>query len=71
MSEWISHAQWPSPAVQLGNIDNVSTDSHGSQEEAQAICHALEKRGFGGDGKIFPIRTWWSKAPEKENDGQV
>lgn len=56
---YISHAIWPKDAgIHLGNEDNESTDTHGSREAAEAVCQMLEDRGFGGDGNVFPVKTW-------------
>jgi len=54
-----SNAQWPD-CVALGTSDNSSTDSHYTKKEAESICKMLERDGFGGDGLIFPIKTWVS-----------
>lgn len=45
--------------VRVGNIvgQNESDDTHGSYEQAQAVCDLLRKRGFGGEGEIFPVST--------------
>lgn len=51
-----SNAQWPKGTCDSRN--NVSTDTHESREHAQAVCDRLEEKGFGGDGLIFPIKTW-------------
>lgn len=58
MSEpFTSNAEWPD-SVSTGRKPNVSTDTHEDRQFAQSICDRLESHGFGGDGKIFPIRTW-------------
>lgn len=59
MSKYTSNAEWPE-TITVGNIEgyNVSTDIHDSKEAAIAICKKLMREGFGGEGKIFPIRTW-------------
>lgn len=55
--QFSSNAEWPD-SVKLGCIPNVSTDKHDSEKMAQAVCDRLKECGFGGEGKIFPIRTW-------------
>lgn len=55
--QWESVAVWPSPEVQLGNYQNESRDRHPTKEAAEAITRRLEREGFGGDGKIFPLCT--------------
>ncbi len=71
MSRWTSHAKWPHPEVKLGNTENVSTDEHGSEGEARAICHRLHDRGFGADRKVWPIRTWVTGKLWHKNHGEV
>jgi hypothetical protein len=56
-SGWKSIAVWPKPAVNLMSADNSSTDTHGTQEAARAMCLMLRRNGCGGDGKIFPLET--------------
>lgn len=56
--EFISKAYWPKDAgLSLGNTECSSTDTHDTEEQAQAVCSALHKHGFGGEGKIFPVKT--------------
>lgn len=52
----ISQAIWPD-TVKLYNQLNESRDSHGSIAAAEAVCQMLRDRGFGGDGRIFPLST--------------
>lgn len=58
-----SNALWPDD-VRLGGYDgvygNISTDTHQTREQAEAVCAALERDGLGGDRKRFPLRTWVS-----------
>jgi hypothetical protein len=56
-----SNAEWEG----LAGI-RVSTDTHYSYEAAQMVCDALEEEGLGGDGRVFPIRTWVSDFKEAE-----
>lgn len=35
-----------------------TTDSHYSEESAEAVCRLLQREGYGGDRKIFPIKTY-------------
>jgi hypothetical protein len=60
---WLSVAKWPYPQVQLGNSDNSSTDRHNTREQAVTVCSMLEEIGFGGDGEIFPIKTYVNEKP--------
>lgn len=55
-----SIAVWPRPkdgGPSLFDPNNESCDTHGSQEQAEAVCRILQSRGLGGDGQIFPIST--------------
>ena len=49
---------WP-PELKVGNVEgkSESTDTHDSEEQAEAVCSLLRKHGFGGLGKHFPIST--------------
>lgn len=47
---------WPN-TVSLGTVDNTSEDTHDSFDAAAAVCDMIEQQGFGGEGKIFPIKT--------------
>ena len=58
---WKSHAEWPESSEIIGlDGTRITTDNHPTESSAHAICNLLHKEGFGGDGKIFPIRTWVS-----------
>ena len=50
-----SIALWPKHE---GIYDDRSEDTHDTEKQAQCVCRMLEKQGFGGDGVIFPIKTW-------------
>ncbi len=51
-----SIAIWPKGTMGGYNND-VSEDNHDTREQAQAICDKLHCEGFGGAGRVFPIRT--------------
>jgi hypothetical protein len=53
-----SIAVWPD-TIRVGNMEgrNESSDDHDSPEAAYAVCRMLERDGFGGDGKVFPVST--------------
>ena len=55
---YISNAQWPLDVYKYNN--GVSTDTHKTREQAQAVCDGIKKHGFGGEGKSFPLRVWVS-----------
>ena len=65
MSGFQSNAKWPAP-VRRGNTGNTSSDSHDSHDFAAAICARLREQGFGGERKIFPLRTWVSPVGQPE-----
>lgn len=53
---FVSHARWP---LDVYRVDGgVSTDTHRTREEAQHVCDALKRDGFGGQRQHFPIETW-------------
>lgn len=56
--QWRSCAKWNSGVVAAANTDNVTTDFHDTREAAVGVCQLLLRRGFGGDGVHFPVRTW-------------
>lgn len=58
MAKWTSHAQWLLSVYRGMDGKGISTDTHRSEEEAKAVCRALEHDGFGGDHTNFPLRTW-------------
>ena len=53
-----SIAVWPD-TISVGNVvgKNESSDEHNSPEEAYAVCRMLERDGFGGERKVFPLST--------------
>jgi hypothetical protein len=53
-----SIAVWPT-GVLLGNPDggNESCDLHDTEQQAAAVCRMLERDGFGGNRKVFPLST--------------
>jgi len=55
---YTSNAQWDLEVYSGSKGDGITTDNHSSQKEAQSVCDMLEKKGFGGDERAFPIRTW-------------
>lgn len=65
MKEWRSCAEWPEGVI-IGQEDDISTDSHHEENQAEAVCKMLQQMGFGGDGKVFPLRTWVEKRDEDE-----
>jgi hypothetical protein len=61
MSEiYKSNAEWIRYELNMGIEHNVTSDCHESEDEAKAVCRLLEEKGFGGEGVVFPVRTWVS-----------
>lgn len=56
--KYLSKAQWPVGAIAQKRVNDVTTDRHRTEASALAVCRMLERDGLGGEGKIFPIRTW-------------
>ena len=56
-TQWKSYATWP---IKVSNEFpyNTSMDTHDTEEQAEAVCSKLHMEGFGGDRKIFPLKTW-------------
>jgi len=51
-----SCAEWPKDAGLY--CQNPTKDTHATWKAADAVCRRLMRDGFGGDGEIFPVRTW-------------
>jgi hypothetical protein len=63
MKQYKSIAEWDySICIDEGN--EFTIDFHETEEQAQAVCKMLERDGYGGEGKIFPIETWVEKIKE-------
>lgn len=59
MKKYQSNAEWPDETG-IG----ITTDTHYSYEAASGVCDILEEEGLGGDGEVFPLRTWVSNITE-------
>lgn len=57
-----SIAKWPAE-IKLGTATNESIDTHTTHAQAEAVCQLLTERGFGGDGKVFPLSTRVEEVP--------
>lgn len=68
MKRYKSCAQWPKGVFDSQN--NYTEDEHEFHEQAYGVCHLLETKGAGGDGKEFPIKTWvdFTDEAKKEQD---
>ena len=55
-----SNALWPNDdrLPPLKNSDNTTMDRHDTKKEAESVCKMLQYDGFGGEGEIFPVKTW-------------
>ena len=60
-ARWLSCTRWPHMLGFLNN--NMTTDEHGTKEQAEAVCMMLTRDGLGGEGKIYPLRTWVVAVP--------
>ncbi len=54
-----SNALWPCNTVHADQ--NTTSDTHRSHEEAVNVTELLRSKGFGGDGKVFPLLAWVSE----------
>ena len=57
MRNYKSIAWWPEEVTGLGTSDNSSFDWHDCPNEAHRVCDMLKQEGFGGERKIFPLKT--------------
>ena len=55
---WTSNAQWPKGLICQRRANDKTTDFHPTEAAARAVCRMLERDGLGGEGKVFPLRTW-------------
>ena len=56
-----SNALWPTGTCPGMYGDDISTDTHISEDHAEAVCLALCRDGFGGQGEIKPLAAWVSE----------
>lgn len=61
MDKYQSNAQWPLDVYRGMDGNGISTDTHRTKADAQAVCDILRREGFGGERKNFPIRVWVSE----------
>ena len=66
MMRFKSCAEWPEGSLATTRSNNITVDFHRTKEAATAVCRMLDRDGLGGEGKIFPTRTWVEPAPPKE-----
>ena len=56
--KWQSNAEWD---PKHGFPDNITTDQHNTEGQADAVCRRLQREGLGGERIHFPVRTWVSE----------
>ena len=54
MDKYQSNAQWPLDVYRGMDGNGISTDTHRTKADAQAVCDILRREGFGGERKNFP-----------------
>ena len=52
-----SIAIWPLSAHSV-TLCNQTDDTHDTYVQAQAVCDFLSRNGWGGEGEIFPKKTY-------------
>lgn len=62
--KWTSNAQWPKGSICQRRANDKTTDSHLTEAAAGAVCRMLARDGLGGEGKVFPLRTWVENTPD-------
>lgn len=60
---WYSVADWGDYTVFNGRLDNITHDTHPTEDAAQAVVRMLTREGFGGEGQVFPVKVWVSDEP--------
>ena len=55
-----SNVLWPEGTVSSMYGDSITTDTHTTEEQAQAVCSMLLCEGLGGERKVFPLMVWVS-----------
>lgn len=56
MKPWKSVAYWPD-SIKCSNEHNTSEDFHDTESQARGVCKLLRMHGYGGEGRVFPIKT--------------
>lgn len=59
--KYTSNAQWSWGVYRGMDGSGITSDTHETRKEAEHICRALEREGFGGDPSKRPLRTWVSE----------
>lgn len=66
--KYTSNAKWPRMDAEYSNSE-MTSDEHDSYEQAKAVCDMLDRDGFGGEGKMFPVKTWVeAKSPKRRHE---
>ena len=53
---WLSVAEWPKGTIPY--LNDKTTDGHDTKEQAEGVCKQLKLKGWGGEGKVFPLKTY-------------
>ena len=56
--KWKSCAEWLKGHIVGAERENVTTDTHDTKSQAEAVCKMLERDGLGGERCHFPVKTW-------------
>jgi hypothetical protein len=56
--KWKSCVDWPKGTCPYNLTPDHSDDLHDTKRQAASIMSLLCSKGFGGDNKHFPIKTW-------------
>lgn len=64
---WYSLADWGDYDIFNGYQHNITHDKHGTKEQAEGVCRGLQREGFGGERRVFPVKTWVSQSLPWEN----
>ncbi len=62
-----SVAVWPKDTIDRissSNTDNSSTDWHESRIHAWTVCRLLQRGGFGGCGRMYPVKVYVEEVNE-------
>jgi len=69
VKEWTSNAEWPEGQIMQRRAMGKTIDYHETESAAKAVCRMLKRDGLGGEGKIFPIRTWVDNIKKENKNG--
>jgi len=58
-----SIAVWPDGTTLT--FSDITRDTHDTFSQAQSVCDTLKEKGFGCDGKVFPLDVYVESFPEE------